>query len=71
MIEEINKLKDRSWYWILVDGYDWYMPCLLMKGRDPEDRHCFLPAGLGDSSSMGIFEDDIDKIGPQIIEPEI
>ena len=69
MTEEISKLKDRSWYWLLLDGYDWYMPCLFMKGRDPEDS-CFLPGGLGDSSSMGIYADEIEKIGPEIIAPE-
>jgi len=30
---------------------------------------CFLPAGLGDSSSMGIYLDEIVKIGPEINEP--
>ena len=69
MTEEISKLKDRSWYWLLLDGYDWYMPCLFMKGQDPEDS-CFLPGGLGDSSSMGIYADEIEKIGPEIIAPQ-
>ena len=69
MTEEISKLKDNSWYWLLLDGYDWYMPCLFMKGRDSEDS-CFLPAGLGDSSSMGIYADEIEKIGPEIIAPQ-
>jgi len=69
MTEEISKLKDGSWHWLLLDGYDWYMPCLFMKGQDPEDS-CFLPGGLGDSSSMGIYADEIEKIGPEIIAPQ-
>jgi hypothetical protein len=69
-MENINNLplKD-GWYWILIDGYETPTPCWFMKGREPKDS-CFLPGGLGDSSSMGIYIDEIVKIGPEIIVPE-
>lgn len=70
METERKDLKDRKWYWVLVDGYDWYMPCLFMEDKENPDWCCFLPAGLGDKSSMGIYFDDIEKVGPEIIAPE-
>ncbi len=61
-----------GWYWILLDGYydsgsgttrwvpAWYS----------EDGGYFLPGGMGDSSSCGLFADDVVKVGPEIIEPK-
>jgi len=60
-----QKLPTKSgWYWVLIDGYDTPTPCWYM-----DDLNCFLPGGLGDSSSMGLYEDDIEKVGPEIEVP--
>lgn len=69
-MSSIEELKDRKWYWVLVEGYDWYMPCLFMEDKDDKEDSCFLPAGLGDTSSMGIYLDEIEKIGSEITPPE-
>lgn len=53
-----------GWYWILTKARTEPMPCWY-----DSQLQCFLPAGLGDSSSMGIYEEDIERIGPEIIEP--
>ncbi len=37
-------------------------------GYDEGDE-CFLPGGMGDSSSNGIYIDEIERIGPEIIVP--
>ena len=54
-----------GWYWVLIDGYKKPIPCWYTQGTD-----YFLPAGLGDGSSMGLYEDEIEKVGPEIIQPE-
>jgi len=60
-----KKLPTKSgWYWVLIDGYDDPTPCWYM-----DDLECFLPGGLGDSSSMGLYKDDIEKVGPEIEVP--
>ena len=60
-----QKLPNKSgWFWVLIEGYDEPTPCWYM-----DDSQCFLPGGLGDSSSMGIYEDEIEKVGPEIIVP--
>lgn len=59
-----------GWFWVLIDGYTKPAPCWYMHNNDPDDR-CFLPGGMGDSSSMGLFEDDITKIGPEIEAPKM
>jgi hypothetical protein len=41
---------------------------LFLYDDDLEDS-CFLPGGMGDVSSNGVYLDDIAKIGPQIIIP--
>jgi hypothetical protein len=69
--EELKELKTKSWYWVLVDGYDFYIPCWFYKNEEELERSYFLPAGLGDSSSMGIYLDDIEKIGNEITPPEV
>jgi len=59
-----------GWYWVLIDGYDSPTPCwFAYDSRDPKYSH-FLPAGLGDSSSMGLYLNDLVKIGPEITEPK-
>lgn len=72
---ENNKVlpQKSGWYWILIKGYDKPTPCLYM-GPDSfysyeEGDECFLPGGMGDTSSNGIYLDDIKKIGPQIEVP--
>lgn len=59
-----------GWYWVRIAGYDGPIPCWYVAPRDNDDNPYFLPAGLGDSSSSGVYEEDIDSIGPEIIEPE-
>lgn len=60
-----QKIPNKSgWFWVLIGGYDEPTPCWYM-----DDEKCFLPGGMGDSSSMGIYEDDIEKVGPEIIIP--
>ena len=53
-----KKLPNKSgWFWVLIDGYNKPTPCWYMN-----DLQCFLLGGLGDSSSMGIYEDEIEKL---------
>ena len=68
-IEEKNELPEKElpekdgWYWIESNGEkipSWFMSNL----------ECFLPGGMGDSSSTGMYLEDINKIGPPIIEPK-
>ena len=58
-----------GWYWVLLDGYDEPTPCWFSYDDDLDDC-CFLPGGMGDSSSMGVYLDEIEKIGPEIIVPK-
>lgn len=64
----MENLKDRGWYWLLLDGYDFLIPCQYFIS---DDKCYFLAAGLGDSSSSGIYMEDIKTIGPEIIEPKL
>jgi hypothetical protein len=61
---EIKSPEKDGWYWVLLEGYDTPIPCLYTS-----EYKYFLPGGLGDSSSMGIYLEDIEKIGPEIIVP--
>jgi hypothetical protein len=61
---------EKGWYWVLINGYRTPTPCWFSPRRDPEDEPYFLPGGMGDGSSMGLYEDDIKIIGPEIIEPK-
>jgi hypothetical protein len=61
-------LTKNGWYWVLIDGYESPTPCWYQHDDEIEER-CFLPGGMGDSSSMGLYAEDIKKIGPEIIEP--
>lgn len=61
------KLPEKDgWYWILIKDDERSTPCWFSVSLK-----CFLPAGLGDASRNGLFEDDIQKIGPEIIEPKL
>ena len=62
-------IKD-GWYWVLIKGYEIGTPCWFSKSDDEEDDSYFLAGGMGDSSSSGIYADEIEKIGPEIIEPK-
>ncbi len=60
-----KKLPSKTgWYWVLITGYNTPTPCWYMN-----ESECFLPGGLGDSSSMGLYQDDIEKVGPEIVVP--
>jgi hypothetical protein len=73
-INDPKKLPQKSgWYWVLIKGYDEPTPCWYM-GPDSFSSYekgdeCFLPGGMGDSSSNGIYIDEIERIGPEIIVP--
>jgi hypothetical protein len=56
--------KKDGWFWVLLMDYDHPIPCWY----NVEGGY-FLPGGLGDSSSAGIFEDEVDKVGPEIHQP--
>ena len=60
---------NKGWYWILIKGYRTPTPCWFEPAVDEDDHPYFLPGGLGDSSSSGLYEDDIKSIGPEIIQP--
>jgi hypothetical protein len=62
-----------GWYWVLINGYENPTPCYYM-GPDSfhfyeEGDECFLPGGIGDISSNGIYMDDVERIGPEIETP--
>lgn len=57
-----------GWYWVLIDGYDEPTPCWFSYAKDPEDSY-FLPGGMGDSSSSGIYMDEVVRVGPEIEVP--
>ena len=73
-VSENRKIPSKSgWYWILIKGYDEPIPCYYM-GPDSfhsyeEGDECFLPGGMGDSSSNGVYMDEIERIGPEIQVP--
>jgi hypothetical protein len=73
--EDNKQLPEKSgWYWVLIKGYKKPKPCWYM-GPDSfysyeEGDECFLPGGVGDSSSMGVYIDEVEKIGPEIEVPE-
>lgn len=58
-----------GWFWILIDGYEDPTPCSYHYDRNEPESSYFLPGGMGDSSSMGLYMEDIAKIGPEIIVP--
>lgn len=69
--EQMNELTHRSYYWVLLKGYNQPIPCFFQKDRYNAADSCFLPGGIGDSSSMGIYADEITKIGPEIEMPNL
>ena len=71
--ENLNIPTKSGWYWILIKGYKEPTPCWYM-GPDSfysyeEGDENFLPGGMGDSSSNGIYMDEIERVGPEIIVP--
>jgi hypothetical protein len=62
-----------GWFWVLIKGYDDPTPCWYMGPEKfysyEEGDECFLPGGIGDISRNGIYIDDIEKIGPEIVVP--
>lgn len=59
-----------GWFWVLFKGYDRPKPCWFVRNNNDIEESCFLQGGLGDTSSMGVYIDEIEKIGPEINEPE-
>lgn len=58
-----------GWYWVLIDGWDTPTPCWIEIARNEDYTNYALPGGMGDSSSMGLYDNDIEKFGPEIIVP--
>jgi len=53
-----------GWHWISLEDIEPdYIPCYFT-------GNCFLPAGLGDESSMGIRLDEVKIISEQIFPPQ-
>lgn len=69
-MKKLNWPKSDGWYWVKFEGYNTPNPCWFVLDTENEDDSYFLPGGLGDSSSSGVYIDDIDEIGPEIIEPK-
>jgi len=72
---EKKTLPEKSgWYWIIIEGYDEPTPCWYSGAESfsdyEEGDEYFLPGGMGDGSSNGIYIDDIEKIGPEILVPD-
>jgi hypothetical protein len=73
-ISNSQKLPEKTgWYWVLIEGYSEPTPCYYM-GPDSfsqyeEGDEYFLPGGIGDSSSNGVYLSEINKIGPEIEVP--
>ena len=61
---EIKLPEKDGWYWVLIRDYDNPTPCWYMNSSE-----CFIPGGIGDSSSTGLYKDDIERIGPEIDVP--
>ena len=58
-----------GWYWILMVGWTTPTPCWYYYDENDESDCYFLPGGLGDSSRDGLYLNEIEKIGPEIIVP--
>ena len=60
-----------GWYWIkYYEGGGWFPAWLSQDINKGVDEPYFLVGGLGDSSSAGLYMDEIIKIGPEITEPK-
>jgi hypothetical protein len=70
-LTQLSELKHGSYYWVLFYGYKKPTPCFFYKDDDDLEDSCFLPGGMGDASSNGVYLDDIVKIGPEIIVPQL
>ena len=70
MAKQLTLPTKSGYYWVLIEGYDEPTPCLfsVLGKNENEDDACFLPGGMGDSSSNGVYLDE--KIGPEIIVPK-
>ena len=66
-----NLPKENGWYWVLVDGFDEPTPCSFSYDKEEPEYSYFLPGGMGDSSSHGIYPDEIIKIIQKIEPPKI
>ena len=59
-----------GWYWIKYYDGGWFPAWLSQDINKGVDEPYFLVGGLGDSSSAGLYMNDIIEIGPEIIEPK-
>lgn len=63
-----NLTQKSGWYWVLIEGYNQYLPGWYEYNTNVKESY-FLPGGIGDESSMGIYFDEIEEIGPEITQP--
>ena len=67
--EQLELPTKNGWYWVMIDGYDIPTPCWFSYDESNPEYSYFLPGGMGDSSSTGLYLRDLIKIGPEIEEP--
>lgn len=67
--EQLELPTKNGWYWVMIDGYDIPTPCWFSYDESNPEYSYFLPGGMGDSSSTGLYLRDLTKIGPEIEEP--
>lgn len=65
--------KEDGWYWVLIDGYSSnnLTPCWYYYDTSNVEESYFLAGGLGDSSSAGLFHNDISKVVSKIKMPDV
>jgi hypothetical protein len=61
--------KENGWYWVLIYGYKTPTPCFYSYDKQEPKCSYFLPGGVGDSSSAGLFIEDIEKVSSKITVP--
>lgn len=59
-----------GWYWIVIVGWATPIACWFYYNENEPDESYFLPGGVGDESSNGVYIEDVEKIGPEIIQPD-
>ena len=66
-----NKFPTKSgWYWVKIEE-DYIVPCYFTYEKDSDSDPYFLPGGLGDGSSNGLYEDEFeDFYKKEIIQPK-
>lgn len=61
--------KENGWYWVLICDYKTPTPCFYSYNEQEPESSYFLPGGVGDSSSAGLYIEDIEKVISKIAVP--